>query len=62
MSDVIQFPTQKGNGAREALIEIGKDCPFHVAEEVATCWADDVLLRLAGRGFKVVPMDLADVH
>lgn len=56
-ADIIPMPERKGNGAREALVEIGKNCPFHVQEDVASCWADDVLLRLAARGFMVVPME-----
>ena len=46
-----------GNGAREALIEIGKACPFHVPHDIASDWADDLMLRLAGRGFVIVPVN-----
>lgn len=55
----LQFrkPAQdKGNGAREAMVEIGENCPFHVPSDVAMHWADDVLMQLAMRGFKVVPL------
>jgi hypothetical protein len=50
----------EGNGAREALIEIGKSCPFHVSKDVAINWADDVLMELWARGFKVVPLNSTD--
>lgn len=50
-------PPTLGNGAREALIDIGENCPFHVDSEVAMHWADDVLMQLAMRGFKVVPLE-----
>lgn len=63
MSDVIPFPSKverDGNGARQALTEIGKDCPFHIHEDIALNWADDLLLRLAARGFKVVPIEDGD--
>ncbi|WP_316176249.1 hypothetical protein [Bradyrhizobium sp. SZCCHNRI1073] len=63
MAEVIAFPVPErpsGNGAREALIDIGKGCPFHVEADVAAHWADDVLIHLAFHGFKVVPLEPAD--
>ena len=67
MSDVIDLnsrrpPPNPGNGAREALIEIGKDCPFHVQDNLAAYWSDDVLIRLWERGFKVVPIEEKDLR
>lgn len=53
-------PAKAGNGAREALTEIGKSCPFHVGDDLASSWSDDVLLHLAARGFIVVPMPDAE--
>jgi len=45
--------TGNGNGAREALTEIETlDHPGSI------CWADWLLLELAARGFKVVPMTI----
>ena len=41
-----------GNGAREALTEIET-----VDHPGAICWADWLLLELAARGFKIVPME-----
>ncbi len=55
MSDVIPFPTQKGNGAREALADI--KAHGHVSP---SCWEDWLLLELAARGFKVVPIEPED--
>lgn len=54
---VIRIERSESNGAREALIEIGKNCPFHVEEEVAIHWADDILMNLWSRGFKAVPLN-----
>lgn len=50
-------PPEPGNGAREALIEIGENCPFHVECDVVIHWADDLLVHLWMRGFKIVPVD-----
>jgi hypothetical protein len=57
---VVRIERCEGNGAREALIEIGGSCPFHVQEDIATNWAEDVLMKLWLRGFKVVPLDSTD--
>ncbi len=54
---VISFPRAEGNGAREALIEIGGNCPFHVPSDFTISWAEDVLMELWAHGFKVVPLD-----
>lgn len=67
MVDVIDLNSRRplpnpGNGAREALIEIGKDCPFHVQDDLASYWSDDVLIRLWERGFKVVPLEEKDLR
>lgn len=58
MSDVIPFPgkaEREGNGAREALADI--KAHGHVSPG---CWEDWLLLELAARGFKVVPMEDGD--
>lgn len=65
MAEIVDLNSRRplpnpGNGAREALIEIGKNCPFHVQEDIAHHWADDVLANLWGSGFKVVPLDPSD--
>lgn len=65
MGDVIDLATRRtppnpGNGAREVLIEIGKNCPFHVQHDIAMHWADDLLAELWACGFKVVPLDGAE--
>lgn len=52
---IVRIERNPGNGAREALIEIGQNCPFHVQNEIAMHWADDLLAELWARGFKVVP-------
>lgn len=57
---VIRIERCESNGAREALIEIGKNCPFHVEEDIAINWADDLLLHLAARGFIVAPLNSTD--
>lgn len=36
---MVRLERSDGNGAREALTEIGKNCPFHVQEDIATNWA-----------------------
>jgi hypothetical protein len=59
-AEVIAFPVRAGNGAREALIEIGRNCPFHLEHDVAPFWADDLLIELFSRGFKVVPLEDGD--
>jgi len=47
------LPPNSGNGAREALIEIGikqgRLAPEH--------WADLVLMELWARGFRITPME-----
>lgn len=65
MSEIVNLndrrpPPNAGNGAREALIEIGKNCPFHMRDEIAPHWADDLLANLWANGFKVVPLDPSD--
>ena len=57
---VIRIERSEGNGARDALIEIGKDCPFHVEEGIASNWADDVIMNLWMRGFKITPLEKTD--
>lgn len=49
----------RGNGAREAMIDIGTDLPRTSAEDAA-CWTDWLLAELWVRGFKVVPLDPDD--
>lgn len=46
-----------GNGAREALIEIVSDLPFAVDQRVAAAWAEQVLMELWVRNFKIVPIE-----
>lgn len=46
-----------GNGASEALIDIVKDLPFRVPDNISGAWADQVLMELWSRGFKVVPLE-----
>jgi hypothetical protein len=60
-ADIIEFakhgaPPDPKNGAREALIEIGKNCPFHIRDEIAAYWADDLLTHLAAAGFVIIPV------
>jgi hypothetical protein len=57
---VVRIERSESNGACEALIEIAKRCPFHIEEEIATHWADDILMELWQRGFKVVPLNSTD--
>jgi hypothetical protein len=45
-----------GNGAREALIELGIDLPNTSTEDAAR-WADWMLGEMWMRGFKVVPVE-----
>lgn len=64
-AEIIPLPLTRiernpGNGAREALTEIGKNCPFHVQEDIAINWADDLLIHLAARGFIVAPLRSTD--
>lgn len=49
-------PPTLGNGAREALIEIGTELPNATAEDAAR-WADWLLAEFWSRGFKVVPLE-----
>jgi hypothetical protein len=44
-----------GNGAREALIEIGEELPNTSTEDAAR-WADWLLAEFWSRGFKAVPL------
>ncbi len=57
--DISAGRTQRhtGNGAREALIEVGIEMPNTSAQDAA-CWADWLLAEFWSRGFKVVPLDL----
>jgi hypothetical protein len=59
-ADVIDFPAptsrNPGNGAREALIEVGVGLP-NTGEDDARRRADWMLAELWSRGFKVVPLD-----
>jgi hypothetical protein len=54
---ILSFPRNEGNGAREALTEIGKHCPFHIPSDIATDWAEDIMMELWISGFKIVPLD-----
>ena len=62
MGDVVEFPVvhtrYAGNGAREALTEIGIELP--ATYEDAERWADWLLAELWVRGFKAVPLDPDD--
>lgn len=59
-AQVINFPasahTFTGNGAREALIDVGVGLPNTTAEDAAR-WADWMLAEFWVRGFKVVPVE-----
>ena len=61
MSEVIAFPDPKGNGAREALIDIAWMLPSTLKDPSdALCWADWILAELWARGYKVVPIEPGD--
>jgi hypothetical protein len=45
-----------GNGAREAVIDIGVELPS-TTEADSALWADWLLAELWLRGFKVVPVE-----
>jgi hypothetical protein len=49
-----------GSGAREVLIEIVSDLPFMVDQRVAAAWAEQVLMELRIRKFKIVPIESGD--
>jgi hypothetical protein len=62
-ADVIDLAARRpeqspGNGAREALIEMAAELPYCPERYICEAWADDVLMKLWMRGFKVVPLDL----
>ena len=46
--------------AREVLIEIVSDLPFMVDQRVAAAWAEQVLMELRIRKFKIVPIESGD--
>jgi hypothetical protein len=51
-----------GFGAREALIDIVSDLPFMVDQRVAAAWAEQVLMELWIRKFKIVPLEHIGVN
>lgn len=53
---IVRIERERGNGARDALIEIGVDLPDTDAGS-AGLWADWLLAEMWARGFKVVPVD-----
>ena len=54
-AEVIELkPRNPGNGTREALMDIVRSCN---GEEIASDWADWILIELAMRGFMVVPIE-----
>jgi hypothetical protein len=55
-----QITRNSGNGAREVLIEIVSDLPFMVDHRVAEAWAEQVLMELWIRKFKIVPIESGD--
>jgi hypothetical protein len=59
-AEIIHFTAKserdKGNGAREAMIEHILECP-NVSQSDAEAWADFTLADLWLRGFKVVPLE-----
>jgi hypothetical protein len=62
-ADIIVLRTERmelnrGNGAREALTDIGEHLP-NTSTEDAALWGDWLLAELWARGFKVVPVDAA---
>lgn len=53
-ADIISMPERpKGNGAREALIEMAPFAMLKDSEE----WADYILFKLAFCGFVIVPFE-----
>jgi hypothetical protein len=58
---IVRIERSDSNGACEALTEIGNACPFHIDEDDAIHWAEDILMRLWDRGFKVVALDSTDI-
>ena len=57
MAEIIPLPRSKGNGAREALIEMED---WRAPRQAGLSWADWVLAELWARGFKVVPLEPSD--
>ena len=62
-AEIIQLPVVRiernsGNGARTALIEIAETLR-DTDTSAASVWTDWLLMELAARGFKVVPLDEA---
>jgi hypothetical protein len=61
-AEIIDFPCggpvrNPGNGAREAVVEIGLELPNDTQRREAEMWADWLLAELWIRGFKVVPVE-----
>ncbi len=53
----MQRARNPGNGAREALIDIVSDLPFMVDQRVAAAWAEQLLMELWVRNFKIVTIE-----
>lgn len=53
---VIVVPN-RGNGAREAAIDIALKLPSETTLPESEVWADWLLAALWSRGFKVIPVD-----
>ena len=53
---VVRIERNRGNGAREALIDVGELLPNTSTEDAAR-WADWLLAEFWARGFKVVPVE-----
>jgi hypothetical protein len=61
VSNVVAFPRNPGNGAREALIAIAETLPSTLeSPNDALCWSDWLLCELWDRGFKIVPLEPSD--
>lgn len=48
----------RGNGAREAAVDIALKLPNDTTLPEAEAWSDWLLAELWNRGFKVVPVDV----
>jgi hypothetical protein len=53
---VIRIERNRGNGARDVLIDVGGLLP-NTSTEDAEKWADWLLAEFWARGFKVVPVE-----
>lgn len=64
-ADVVVIPglavatPSRGNGAREAVIDIALHLPADARLEEAAAWSDWLLSELWSRGFKVMPVEVA---